>query len=536
MTVHLCLRSRVWWLAFAAWALLQSSGVPAVCAQSPAGQTAELPLTRDDVAYLALLNSRDLKVERLNTRILEREIPTERAAFHPIASLESSQSQTTSQSGSVLSGSSSPEGDTTAWSSGIKTRLISGATASLDFLNSKVDNNSGFLTLNPQYQSSLTFTLTQPLLKGFGPTVNSSRIKIAENSVGISRYQLQAKIAAILADAESAYWDLAKAFRDVEIRMRALELTRQLAQRTEELVAEGVMPQTALLQAKTSVLQRDGDLLFAQNTRKDAARRLRDLLNFAPGGDPLIVPVDQPLAEPQSIDLEQAVKDALAQRPELPQARLDLRSKDLVRGVAKNQVLPQLNLFGSYGLNGLAGEPTFPGSLAASIPITTDRAINVNVNTRQTSVGGYGTALENLVSGEFPNWKVGMNLTFPLGNVAAKSQLEKAELELRRAEITLKNVESAIVLEVERLGQQVQSTFSVIGTARAFREQAQQRLDVTRERFQLGLAPLSEVVEAQRDLVTSEQEEWRAIVDYNKVWVLFERAQGSLLEKYHVDL
>lgn len=541
MTVQASLRSCLGWLASVAWAVLLWSAVPPASAQGLLPSQGEgLSLTRDDVAYLALLNSRDLKVERFNVRIVEQDVPSERAAFHPLVSLESSETQSKTLSGSTLSGASTVETETTAWSSGVKARLLTGATASLDWTNSHLTSNSQFLTVNPQYQSTLALSFTQPLLKGFGLTVNSSRIKVAENNVGISRYQLQARVAGILADAENTYWDLAMAFKEVDIRERALELTRQLARRTEERVSEGIMPETALLQAKTSVLQREGDLLIARNTRLDTARRLQNLLNFAPGGDPLVVPLDQPLAEPRSVDIAQAVKDALAQRPELPQARLDLKNRDVQLGLARNQTLPQLNLFGSYGFSGLAGEPVTEQALSVTIPVSSRRSVTASVEVfpsgASNTAGDYGTALDNLFSGDFPTWKVGVNLTYPLGNIAAKSQLQKAELELQRAEITVKNVERAIALDVERLGHQVQSTFSVIGVARAFREQAQQRLDVTREKFQQGLASLSEGVEAQRDLVTAEQEEWRAIVEYNKVLVLFERATGGLLAKYRVDL
>ncbi len=78
-------------------------------------------------------------------------------------------------------------------------------------------------------------------------------------------------------------------------------------------------------------------------------------------------------------------------------------------------------------------------------------------------------------------------------------------------------------------------TFKVIKVARDVREQARRRLDVTQDQFQLGLASLSAVVEAQRDLVTAEQKEWKSVVDCNKVLVLFERATGALQANYRVD-
>jgi len=539
MTTQVSLRSQGSRLAFAVLAALLAVAI------APTGSEAEpeaqaLPLTRDDVAYLALLGSRDLKVDRLSSRIAETELPNERAAFHPVISLETSEAKAKNLTGSVLAGATEVETETTTWSSGIRARLLSGGTASLDFTNSRLESNSQFLTINPQYQSTLALSLNQPLLRGFGPAVNTWRLKVAENNVGITRYQLQARVSAILAEAESVYWDLARTHRDVETRGRALDLTRQLAQRTDGLVSEGILPETARLQSKTAVLQRQADLTIAQNAERDAARRLQDLLNLAPGSESLIVPLDQPRVEPMAVDLSQAVKDALARRPELPQVRLDLKNKDVLLGVARNQILPQLNLFGSYGFTGLAGDAVTAANPSVTIPVgrrgTVTATVDVFPSTPSPAVGDYGTALNNMLSGDFPTWKVGMNLTFPLGNVAAKSQLEKAELDMQRAEIAVKNVERAITLEVERLGRQIESSFKVIDATRAFREQAQQRLEVTRDQFDLGLASLSAVVEAQRDLITAEQEEWKAVVDYNKVLVQFDRATGSTLEKYRVDL
>ena len=120
-------------------------------------ETKALPLTRQDAAYLALLNSRDVKIEKLNPDILANEIRRELSAFHPTFSLESSTSQSKTGNGSLLGGATTPEGESVNWSSGLKAKLISGAVASLDFTNSRTDSNNGFLTLNPQYSSNLVF-------------------------------------------------------------------------------------------------------------------------------------------------------------------------------------------------------------------------------------------------------------------------------------------------------------------------------------------------------------------------------------------
>jgi len=492
-------------------------------------ETKALLLTRQDAAYLALLNSRDVRIERLVPDIQDTEIRRERAAFHPVFSMESSTSRSQTAAGTILAGSTSPEIDTVNWSSGLRAKLISGAVASLDFTNSRINSNSAFLTLNPQYSSNLVLTLTQPLLKDFGPSVNKIRIKLADNSAAISRYQLRTKIASVLADVESTYWELVLGIKDQDVRRKSLELTRRLAEKTRDLVREGFLPETATLQADTSVAQRESDLELATNTMRDTLGRLQDILNLDPKADVQIVPVDQPTLDAPKVDAEQAVKEALTRRPELPQAKLDLKNRGLNLEFAKNQVLPQLNLFFSYGLGGLAGD-----AITFSNPFVQNAAVQQGVPP-SSLVGGYGTSLENLFSGSFPSWRVGLNFSVPLGNEAAQSQLRKATLEAEKAALTVKDVERKIVVEVERLARQLQSLRKAINGVQAVREQTSRRLEMTQEQFNLGLAPMSAVLEAERDLATAEREEWRTIVDYNKGLVLFDKATGETLEKYRVE-
>jgi len=122
----------------------------------------------------------------------------------------------------------------------------------------------------------------------------------------------------------------------------------------------------------------------------------------------------------------------------------------------------------------------------------------------------------------------------PLGNVAAKSELSKASVEVRKASLTVRDVERKITVEVERAARQVQTSRTTVDGTRALRQQTERRLEMAQEQFDSGLAPMSAVLEAQQDLATGEREEWRAIVDYNKTLVLFDKAIGATLDKYGV--
>jgi len=517
----------------------EGPGVPPAVPTSAGTLTLDLkvlPLTLRDVAYLVLLNNRDVKIERLSPEVVATRIPQARGVFDPSFSMETTMNHTESGGGNLLSGSPEPASDSVNWSAGVKAKLISGAIASLDFKNSRIDNNSTFLTLNPQYTSSLLFNLTQPLLRDFGPGVNTVQLKVAENSATMSRYQLQSRIAGVLTQAQTSYWDLVLGYKEQDIRRKAQGLARRLVDRTRALVQEGLLPGMALLQAETSLGQRGTELVAATHALADATGRLQDALNVDSSAGIQILPLDQPTLDVPEVHLEQVVSDALARRPELPQAKLDLKNWNMQVEHAKNQLLPQLNLIFSYGWTGIAGEST---GLFDEYPRVQQFIEQIQNRTGRRPVessqeGGYGQALENLISGDNPSWKFGFNFTVPLGNVVAKSELSKASLEARKASLIVKDVERKIAVEVERAARQIQTSRTTVDATRALREQTERRLEMAQEQFDSGLAPVSAVLEAQQDLATAEREEWRAIVDYNKTLVLFDKAIGATLEKYDV--
>jgi outer membrane protein TolC len=492
-------------------------------------ETRALPLTRQDAVYLALLNSRDIRIERLVPEIVRTDIQKERGVFDPAFYSAGAVNHTEVPAGNILAGSNAPTVEAVTWSSGLRAKLISGAVASLDFVNSWTDGNSKFLTLNPQFSSSLFLTLTQPLLKDFGPSINRARLKLADNNAAISRYQLQTKVASVLADVENTYWELVLGLKENDIRRRSLELTQRLAERTREMIQEGFLPESAKLQADAAVALRESDLTLAANTLRDTLSRLQDILNLDPKLDVQIIPLDQPTLEDPKVDSARAVQDALARRPELPQAKLDLKNRGLSLDIAKNQVLPQLNLFFSYGLAGLAGDARNFSNPAIQTLFAQQQIPPSSLT------GSYGTTLGNLFSGSFPSWSVGLNLSVPIGNVAAQSQLRRATLEQQKAALIVKDVEQKIVFEVERSARQIQTLKKAIASAQAARAQSSRHLEATNEQFDLGLASMSSVLDAERELALAEREEWRTIVDYNKVLVSFDRATGATLEKYRVS-
>jgi len=488
-----------------------------------------LPLSLHQSVLLALQNNPDVRIERLNPLIREEEVKKEqRVFFYPLIGYEVSLARSEQPAGSVLAGADVTQGDTFDFNTGVKTQLITGAVLSLDWKNRRFETNSVFQRLDPQYNSDLALTLTHPLLKNFGVGVNGTRIRIARNNLEISRYQVRGVVTNIVSEVQQTYWDLVLTWRDLAARRRSLEFARYLERRAEEMVAAGRLPAMAILQAQVGVKEREIDLLNGENAFKEAQERLKTLLNVDQGAvmtDLTILPVDRPPAEVRRIAVEEGLKAAMTNRPELVQARLDLESKQAALKFARNQMLPELNFVGSVGLSGLSGTPT------------TDRAQQILEALRGPSPfqGGYGDALESLFSGDFVSYKVGVTFQIPLGN-PARSEYRKARLEEEKARFFLQRLERKIVLEVEGAARGVQTALKVMEGARSLRELAERKLKMAQEGLELGVGTVTAVLEAEKDLVVAQRDELKAIVEYNKALILWEKVTGMTLDRFNIEL
>lgn len=501
-------------------------GSGAAAGQAEEGET--VPLSLRESVFLALRNNVEIRIERMNPQIREEELKKEEGAFfYPRVSFEVSNAQASKPAGTVLAGSDVVETESFDFNTGIKSRMPTGGLLSLDFKNKRLESNSAFQILVPQYTSDLALTLVHPLLKNFGVGVNKTKLKVTRNTLDLSKHQLQVVVTNIVSEVQQTYWNLMLATTDLEVRRRSLEFAQLLERRAEAMVAAGRLPAMAILQAKIGVKEREIDLLAGENAFKDAQAQLKALLNFGRDAERTkrtIVPLDRPPFEVKVVSLNETLKVALERRPELAQAKLDLDNKQLLRKLAKNQMLPDLNFVGSVGFSGLAGTPN---------PQT--QTIIEAVQGPNPFQGGYGDALERLFSGDFFSYNVGVTLEVPLGGQTT-SDYRKTRLEVEKSTFFLQTLQKRITLEVETAVRGVEAALKAVEGARALKELAQRRLQMAQEGFELGVMPLTAVLEAQKDLAVAERNEMKAIVEYNRVLILVDKVTGATLERFDIVL
>jgi outer membrane protein len=346
-------------------------------------------------------------------------------------------------------------------------------------------------------------------------------------------------VTSLVIDVQQTYWDLVLAANDLAARQRALDVAHHLERRTTELVERGRLPALAILQAKAAVLQRDTDVLSGENSVEDAQQRLKALLSLqkvSPYANLTLVPVDLPILDVAAVSAEEGLKNALARRPELFQARLDQENRQSIATLARNQTLPEINFIGSIGLSGLSGTPTdtpFSALTIDGIPVSSFFSTGQGTSSFE---GGYDRALSKMFSGDFISYKVGLSIQVPLGNLSARSDLAKAKLEVEKSKISLQTLEQKIALEVDRVARAIQNQGKIITGAKSLRALAERQLEMAQDGLGLGVSAVTDVLEAQRNLTLAQRDELRAIIEYTKGLILWEKVTGTVLERFNILL
>ncbi len=215
-----------------------------------------------------------------------------------------------------------------------------------------------------------------------------------------------------------------------------------------------------------------------------------------------------------SINLNEAVRNALDKRTDLRQARKNVETLDINISYFKNQVLPQINLEVNYGLAGLGGNRLlrgdgFPGPVIGE--------------TRRN----FGSVLLDLLKNDFPTWTMGLTVSYPLGTSAAKTGLERIKLQRTQLETQIKNLEFQITTQVRDLARQVNAHVKRIKATQSVRTLAEQRLEAEQKKFEVGISTNFMVFQAQRDLLEARNNEVGTILDYNQSLVDFEAIQET---------
>jgi outer membrane protein len=421
--------------------------------------------------------------------------------------------------------------------------------------NTRSSSNTLENLFNPAVASNITITVQQQLLNGFGTLPNTRFIAEAKNErQAADQYFAQQVITTITAVA-TAYWEYVFARENVKVEEAALGTSTKLYNDNKRQLEIGTMAPLDVLTAESEVATDRQNLILAQTTQlqsqtvllNDITKQLMDptLINVE------IVPTTT-LTSPADVNiaaLPDAVKEALANRPDVKQAEALLKNSGIQVKTARDALLPVLTLFGQYESQGLGGVETTttqtPTAFAADLnaPLLTANGAPVLIggqpvftgtpsafnSVSTTANGGLGDALSSVFQNKFPTYAVGLNLTLPIRNRAAQADSARALLLDRAAQVQYLQLTNTVAVNVRNAQIALQQDRAQVDAAIKAGELAKQTLDAEQKKYQLGASTSYNVILRSRDLTTAQGNELRARINLVEAFINYDQSLGRTL-------
>ncbi|MGB5234042.1 MAG: TolC family protein [Candidatus Macondimonas sp.] len=404
------------------------------------------------------------------------------------------------------------DGERSEVKAGASKRFITGTQVEVAVSNERIKSQSDTIerliledlqgsARDAQNQTRVGLTLTQALLKGGSPSANLARIQQAQADTLATQYQLRGFTQTLVAQIESLYWDYYLFKRQLEILEESVRLSEQQLHEIEERVAVGQIAETQLPAPRAELALRRQALIDARSTFEKLRLRFLQQLNpqSAEGWQRMIEIVDVPtLPAPFTGKVEDHVQLALRHRPDLNEARMQLRSGEFQVVQTRNGLLPALNVFMTLGGSGYAGS--------------------------------FSDSVDNLSEGDYWDAGVGLRLDFPVRNRQSRALHLQSTTARDQRELALQNLEQLAELDVRSAFMEVKRAEEQVSASAATRslQEAAQRAE--RENFLVGKSTATLLSRAQRDLVSSQIEEVRSVVNLRKALIDLYRQDGTLLE------
>ena len=489
---------------------------------SPESRGPVVSMTLEDAVKRALENNLDIAVQRVNQQTYDVTIAGIRSVYSPtMTSTLSTQTQKFASTSTIAGAATgTPISNDTVVFNGAFAQDVpwGGGNVSAALDNRRQFTTSLTATVNPQYAPTWGVQYTQPLFRNFRIDATRQQLLVTRINQEISDIQLQQTIINTLANVRNAYWDYVFAVQSVDVARQSLALAEELLRNNQTKVEIGTMAPIDVVQAQSQVAQQRQALVTAEGSRRTGEIALKRLI-VSGTADPLwtstIEPVDRPDFRPEPIDLAGSTQRALSNRTDVLAAQKTQEANATTLRYLENQKLPQINLLTRYATTGIGGTQY----------VTTGSGINRVVV--DVVPGGYLDALSTLFRNELPTWSVGLNVSYNLGTSAEEASAARARIQQNQIDLQLRQLDLQVTSDISNAAVQVQNAVERVQAAQAARELAQQQLDAENSKFGVGMSTNFQVVQAQRDLATAQNNELQAILAYRRAVVDFERVQQT---------
>lgn len=349
-------------------------------------------------------------------------------------------------------------------------------------------------------------SLTQPLLKNFWVDQTRTAIAVAKNRLKYSEQGLRQQFITTVTDVENAYYELIYARENFKVQQQALELAQTLYDQDKKRVELGSMAPLDVQQDEAQVATKRADLISGQFTLAKAENTLKNLItdNYPQWHEVELAPSESLNATRQLLEVQDSWAKGLTQRPDIIQAKLDVEQQGFTLKYLQNQLYPELDLTGSYGVNGAGRE--------------------------------FNNALGQEQTGSRPVYSYGAVLTVPLGNVTARNNLKSGRATQQQILLRLKKLEQNVMVDIDNAVKSARSSWEGAEASKQARIFAEAALDAEQKKYAVGKSTTFTVLQLQNNLTLARSQEIRALANYQESLAGLAAQEGTTLERRKLDL
>jgi outer membrane protein TolC len=432
-------------------------------------------------------------------------------------------------------------GDTASISSGIfkgsPTGGIFGITSSINYLYVNPVPAGGGVFVNPSYRPELQFQFEQPLLQSYGVEINqllsslpapqtinrfrasggrTEGILITRIRFEQAKAEFERNVNHMLLNVETAYWNLYAAYGTLYSRnksvVEAYELWRNIKNRVEGGLEQPQDEKRVLAQLENFRAQR----IQALGQIIESERQLRLLLGM-PEDYTRLVPIDTPTEAPFEPDWELSKNEALTNRPELVQARQDLKTHQMDILIQRNQLKWDLRAFGNYDINGVGSR--LDGSAV-------------------DGAGNPKNAFTQFGNDKWNDWQYGILLDVPLGHRDASAAVRTSRMNLYHSYEALRVNEEKVLSQLSGQYSRMNEFLRTIEAQHAQYVKAQEEYNLLKNRKDLQdlASTLEAMLNAQLTITAAQTAEFQAVASYNTALASFQLAKGTIMQYDNVSI
>lgn len=465
----------------------------------------------DETIKLALENNLNIIVQRFQPRTYATLVDVEKAFFDPLLAgniYRSSDEQ--ARVSSFIGPYSSSDKLNSYGASWIDPLTIGGSyQILLDAADTDTSTSNQFGTTNSTgYNASWKLTYNLPLLRNFGREVNLWPTVVAQKTLDISEAEFRQTVIDQVAAAESAYWDLNFTIMQLRTARFSLKLAQDFLEQNRIKVRVGTLAPIEITQAEAQVADREVTVISYESLLRAAEDQLRRVIGVrsdsADWGRP-VRPSEPMTFEETTPNEDEAMQAALANRPDIEQARLNIEGRDVTVRARKNLRRWGLDFQGNYGNLGFDAD-------------------------------GYGNAYSDLADRNQTSWSAGLTLSVPILNRAAIANSVRAENELEQARFQLEQVQQVARVEISSAVRGINTNLRRVQASQVNVRLQREKLQAEQKKFENGMSTSFQVLQFQDDLSSAETRENQARLDYNKALVELARVKGTILAELGILL